>query len=121
MAAELDSDCSFGSGSGSKCGCLFSAVLGKKPWPSTLLAARAAFCAGLPSEHLRRGFAGGSRKQRLHPPGPGDAGRRPPRVKWVCGPSPARMSALVGEFRKPELEAWGKKKPKLTSGLWMVF
>lgn len=76
MAAELDSDCGFGPGS--KCGCLFSAGLGKKPWPSTLLAAQAVFCAGLPSRRLRRGFAGGSGKQRLHPPGPGDAGRRPP-------------------------------------------
>lgn len=78
MAAELYSDCGFGSGS--KSGCLFSAGLGKKPWPSTLLAARAAFCAGLPSGRLKRWFAGGSGKQRLHPPGPGDAGRRPPRA-----------------------------------------
>lgn len=75
MAKELDCDC----GLGSKSGCLFSAGLGKKPWPSTLLAARAAFCAGLPSGRLRRWFAGGSGKRRLHPPGPGGAGRRPPR------------------------------------------
>lgn len=78
MAAELDSDCGFGSGSMS--GCLFSAGLGKKPWPSTPPVARAAFCAGLPSGCLRRGFAGGSGKRRLHPPGPGDAGRRLPRA-----------------------------------------
>lgn len=77
MAAELDSDC--GLCSGSKFGCLFSAGPGKKPWPSTLQAARAAFSAGLPSGRWRRGFAEGSGKQRLHPPGPGDAGRQPPR------------------------------------------
>lgn len=76
MAAELDSDCGFGSGS--KCSWLVSAGLGKKPWPSTPLAAQAVFYAGLPSRCLRRGFAGGPGKQRLHPPGPGDAGRRPP-------------------------------------------
>lgn len=60
MAAELDFGCSFGSGS--KCGCLFSAGLGKKPLPSTLLVAWAAFCAQLPSGHLRQGCAGGSGK-----------------------------------------------------------
>lgn len=77
MAAERGYDC--GSGSGSKCGCLSSAALGKKLWPSSLLAALAEFCAGLPSGRSRRGFAGGFGKRRLHPPGPGDAGRRPPR------------------------------------------
>lgn len=78
MAAARDCDCGFGSGS--KSGCLFSAGLRKTPWPSTRLAAQAAFCVGLPSGHLRRGFAGGSGKQRLHPPGRGDAGMRPPRA-----------------------------------------
>lgn len=76
--AKLDSDSGFGSGSES--GCLFSVLLGKKPWLSTLLAAQATFCAGLPSEHLKRGFAGGSGKRKLHLPGPGDAGRQPPMV-----------------------------------------
>lgn len=93
-AEELDSDSGFGSGS--KSGCLFSVGLRKTPWPSTLLAARAAFCAGLPSGHLWRGFAGGSGKQRLHPPGPGDAERRPPRAEGVCGLSLARVSVLLG-------------------------
>lgn len=60
MAAEPDSDCGFGSGS--KYGCLFSAGLGEKPSSSNLLPALAAFCAGLPSGRLRRGFAGGSGK-----------------------------------------------------------
>lgn len=60
MAGELGSDC--GSGSGSKSGCLFSTVLGKTPWPSTQLAAQAAFYAGLPSGCLRRGFGGDSGK-----------------------------------------------------------
>lgn len=78
MATELDSGCAFGSGS--KSGCLFSAALGKTPWPSTALEARAAFCAVQPNGCLRQGFAGGSGKQRLHPPCPRDAGRRPPRV-----------------------------------------
>lgn len=78
MAAELDSYCGFGSGSRS--GCLFSAGLRKTPWPSTQLAALEAVSAELPSGRLRRGFAGGSGKRMLHPPGPGDAGRRPPRA-----------------------------------------
>lgn len=77
-AEELDSDCGFGFGS--KSDCLFSAGLGKTPWPSSLLAVRAALCAGLPSGHLRRGFAGGSGKQRLHPHGLGGAWRQPPRA-----------------------------------------
>lgn len=118
MAGELDSDCGFDSGS--KSGCLFSAGLGTTPWPSTLLAALAVFCAGLPSGCLRQGFGGGSGKQRLHPPDPEDAGKRPPRVKGVCGPSPARMPALLGELWWPKSLAWGKKKLKLISGLWMV-
>lgn len=118
MAAELGYDCDFGSGS--KCGCLFFAGLGKRLWPSTLPVARAVFCAGLPDGCLRQGFAGGPGKQMLHPPGPGDAERRPPRVLGVCGPSPARMSALPGELQRPDPEAWGKQRPKLTSGLWMV-
>lgn len=78
MAAELDSDCGFGSGSRS--GCLFSVELRKTPWPSTPPVAQAAFCAGLPGGHSWRGFAAGLGKRRLHPPGPGDAGRRPPRA-----------------------------------------
>ncbi len=78
MAAEPDSDCDFGFGS--KCGCLFSAGLGEKPSPSNLLAARAAFCVGLPSGRSKRRFAQGSGKQRPHPPGPWDVGRRPPRA-----------------------------------------
>lgn len=76
MATEL---CS-GRGSGSTFGCLLAAGLGKTFWLSTAPAARAAFCAVLPSGRLRRGFAAGSGKQRLHPPGPGDGGRRPPRA-----------------------------------------
>lgn len=75
-AVELGSDCGFGSCS--TCSCLVSAGLGKTPWPSTPLVARAVFYAGLLSGHLRRGLAGGPGKQRLRPPGPGDAGRRPP-------------------------------------------
>lgn len=75
MEEGLDSD----SGFGSKSGCLFSAGLGKKPWLSTPLAARAAFSAALPSEHLKQGIAGGSEKQRPLLPSPGDAGRQPPR------------------------------------------
>ena len=94
MAGKLDSDHGFDSGSMS--GCLFSVGSGKTPWPSTLPAARAAVCAGLPSVYLRRGTGGGSGKRRLHPPGPRDAGRRPPMAKGVCGPSPARMSASLG-------------------------
>lgn len=78
MAVVLDSDCDCSSGS--KSGCLFSAGLGRTPWPSTLLVVRGVLCAGLPSGRLRRGFAGGSGKQRLHPPGPGDAWRQLPRV-----------------------------------------
>lgn len=69
-AVELDS----------KSGCLFLAGPGKTPSPSTPAAARAAFCAGLPSAHLKRGFAGDFGKQKLHPPGPGDAGKQPPMV-----------------------------------------
>lgn len=118
MAMELDSGCGFGSGSGS--GCLSSAALGKTPWPSTVPAAQAAFCAVLPSGCLRQGFAGGSGEQRLHPPGPRDAGKQPPRVWEACDPSLARMSAFLVELWRPDPEVWGKKKLKLTSGLWMV-
>lgn len=74
-ALELDSDCGFGSRSG----CPFSAGLGKQPRPSTLLACRAAFYAGLPSGHLRRGIAGGPGTRRRLPRGPGGGGRPPPR------------------------------------------
>lgn len=77
-AAELCSDCRFGSAS--KSGCLSSAGRRRTPWLSTLPAAQATFCAGLPCGRLSPGFAGGSGKQRLHPPGPGDGGRRPPRA-----------------------------------------
>lgn len=91
MEAVLESDCDFGSGS--KSDCLFSGGLGKELQPSTLLEAQEAFCAGLPSEHLKQGFAGDSGKQRLHPPGQEGAGRRPPRVLGVCGLFPSRMSA----------------------------
>lgn len=115
-AAELD--CESGFGSGSTCCCLFSGGLGKKPWPSTLLAAQAVFCAGLPNGRLRRVFAGGFGRQRLHLPGPGDAGRRPPMAWGVSGPAAARMSALQRELHRRELKAWGKKKLKLTSSLW---
>lgn len=73
MEEELGSDF------GSKYGCLFSAGIGRKPWPSTLLAAQAAFYAVLPSEHLKQEIAGGSEKQRPLLPGPGDAERQPPR------------------------------------------
>lgn len=118
MATELDSGCGFGSGS--KSGCLFSVALGKTLLPSTVPAARAAFCAVLPNGCLRQGFAGGSGKQRLHPPCPMDAGKQPARVREVCGPSLARMSVFLGELWRPEVEVWGKKKLKLTSGLWMV-
>lgn len=124
MGAKLDSGSGFGSGSGSKSGCLSSAVLGKKPWLSTLLAAQARFCAGLPSTHSRQGFAGGSGKQKLHLPGPWDAGRQPPMVWGAFGFFPPRMSALPRELWSPVLGALGRKKLKLTSGprtvLWLV-
>lgn len=77
-AAELDVDS--GLDSGSKSDCLFSVRLGKKPWPSTLLAAPAESYAGLPYGCWWQGFAGGSGQGRLPQPGPGDGGRLPPRV-----------------------------------------
>lgn len=95
MEAVLESDCDFGSGS--KSGCLFSGGLGEELQPSTALEGQEEFYAGLPSGHLKQGFAGDSGKQRLHPPGPEGAGRRPPRALGVCGFFPSRMSALLGE------------------------
>lgn len=83
MEAELESDYGFGS----RGSCMFSAVTGGRPRPSTRLVALAVFCAGLPGAHWRRCCAGGSGKQKLHPPGQEDAVRQPPREIWVCGPS----------------------------------
>lgn len=116
MAVELDVDSGFDPGSRS--GCLFSARLGKKPWPSTPPAAQAESYAGLPYGCLWRGFAGGCGQGRLPQPGPVDGGRLPPRVKEVCEPSLASLSALLVESRRPEKVAWGRMR--LTSGLWMV-
>lgn len=115
---ELGSDC--GSGLDSKSGCRFSAGPGKKPWTSTLLEAWEAFCAELPSGHLKGGLAGGSGKRKLHLQGPGDAERQPPKASGVSGLFLARTSALPGELWRPELEAEGRKRLKLTSGLWMA-
>lgn len=117
-AAGLDCDC--GSGSGSKCDCLFSVQPGEKPSPSTPLEAQAGFCAELPSGHWRPGSAGGSGKQRLHPPGPEGAVRQPPRASGVYGSSPAMMSAILGGWWMLEPEAWGRRKLKPTFGVWMV-
>lgn len=89
--AELES----GHGFGSRDSCMFFAGTGGRPRPSTQPAALAVLCAGLPGAHWRRCCAGGSGRQKLHPPGQGDVVRQPPRERWVCGPSLAMTPVLL--------------------------